>query len=76
MATTRTHFKTPEGKYVLLSERYSGLIGFHANRTTKLTLAEVRGHGELAGRYIVFNVGDYVHVSHILHTDRVGTFTR
>ncbi len=70
MSQLRNQFRPPEGRYVLLSERLNGLINFNPSRFTYLTLAEL-ADGDEAGRYIVFNVQDALHILQYGTTDKV-----
>ena len=65
----RSHFKSPEGRYVLRSEKLTGLHPFQSQKGTRLTLASLQGGAE-AGDYIVYNVGDAIHISHFNATDK------
>lgn len=63
-------FKCPEGRYVLHSEKTLGLVPFAMRRTTRLTIATLHG-GEEEGMYMVYNVGDYLHVTPFDSTEKV-----
>lgn len=67
---TKTHFKTSEGRYLLWSERTTGLIPFQNGRATRLTVATLRGGAE-QGQYMVFNVGEQLHICPYDGTDKV-----
>lgn len=69
-AATKSHFKTSEGRYSLWSERTAGLVPFANGRATRLTLAALRG-GQEAGQYMLFNVGEQLHISSYDSTDKV-----
>jgi hypothetical protein len=71
MADIKAHFKLNEGKYVLHSEKALGLVPFLSRRTTRLVVATLHGGAE-EGMYMVFNVGDYLHVAPFDSTDKVG----
>eukprot|EP00878_Enallax_costatus_P025536 GHUV01027323.1.p1 GENE.GHUV01027323.1~~GHUV01027323.1.p1 ORF type:complete len:186 (+),score=25.84 GHUV01027323.1:312-869(+) len=58
----KNHFKVPEGRYVLHSEKTLGLVPFMMRRSSRLTIAALHG-GEEEGMYMVYNVGDYLHVA-------------
>lgn len=66
----RTSFKATDGRYVLHSEKTHGLVQFQARKATRLTLAELHGGNE-EGVYIVYNVGDYLHVCPYDATEKV-----
>lgn len=68
--TIKTQFKVPEGRYVLHSAKQSGLVPFALRRTTRLTIATLHG-GDEEGMYMVYNVGDYLHVSPFDATEKV-----
>lgn len=72
MANTavKNQFKVPEGRYVLHSEKTVGLVPFVMRRTTRLTIAALHG-GEEEGMYMVYNVGDYLHVCPFDATEKV-----
>lgn len=68
----RKHFKTPEGRYSLASERLIGLVGFSPHRNTKITIADLKGaRPEDVHTYVVFNVGENLHICSYDGTDRV-----
>eukprot|EP00775_Hariotina_reticulata_P004222 gene4222-4471_t len=62
MQNVKNQFKVPEGRYVLHSEKNTGLVPFAMRRTTRLTVATLHG-GEEEGMYMIYNVGDYLHVA-------------
>jgi hypothetical protein len=62
MAPHKTHFKTPEGRYTLHSERTSGLVPFQSRRAPHLTVAALH-EGMEQGMYMLFNVGDFLHIT-------------
>lgn len=66
----KTHFKASEGRYLLWSERTGGLVPFANGRATRLTVAALKGGAE-AGQYMVFNVGDQLHICPYDGTDKV-----
>jgi len=59
-----------EGDYPLHSEKQHGLIAFSARRGTRLTLAEIP-EGPEEGVYVVYNVGDYLHIAAYDATEKV-----
>jgi hypothetical protein len=65
------HFKVSEGRYVLHTTKALGLVRFAMRRTSRLTIATLHG-GEEEGMYMVYNVGDYLHVAPFDATDKVG----
>jgi hypothetical protein len=67
----KTQFKTTEGRYLLWSERTAGLIPFQSGKATRLTAASLRG-GQEQGQYMVFNVGEYLHIANYDGTQKVG----
>lgn len=70
-AEVKSQFKVPsEGRYVLHSSKSMGLVPFAMRRTTRLTIATLHGGGE-EGMYMVYNVGDYLHVSPFDATEKV-----
>lgn len=66
----KNQFKVPEGRYVLHSAKTMGLVPFAMRRTTRLTIATLHGGGE-EGMYMIYNVGDYLHVSPFDATEKV-----
>lgn len=68
--TIKAQFKVPEGRHVLHSAKQSGLVPFALRRTTRLTIATLHG-GDEEGMYMVYNVGDYLHVSPFDATEKV-----
>jgi hypothetical protein len=58
----KSKFKTPEGRFVLSSERSYGCLPFNPMRVTKLTLATFEGLDE-AGQWLIYNVGEFVYIS-------------
>jgi hypothetical protein len=66
----KTQFKVPEGRYVLHTAKNMGLVPFAMRRTTRLTIATLHGGGE-EGMYMIYNVGDYLHVSPFDATEKV-----
>ena len=67
----RTHFKTPEGRYTLHSAKTAGTVQFQMRRPgTRLTVAALHGGAE-EGLYMVFNVGELLHVTPFDATDKV-----
>ncbi len=67
-----THrFKTPEGRYELVHERTQGLVPFHYQRSTRLTLANLQAGGAEDGSYVIFNVGELVHIARRNATHKV-----
>lgn len=66
----KNQFKVPEGRYVLHSAKTCGLVPFAMRRTTRLTIATLHG-GDEEGMYMVYNVGDYLHVSPFDATEKV-----
>jgi hypothetical protein len=71
MQTVKNQFKVPEGRYVLHSEKSTGLVPFAMRRTTRLTVATLHG-GDEEGMYMIYNVGDYLHVAPFNSTEKVG----
>jgi hypothetical protein len=69
-ATVRTQFKAPEGRYVLNSERLSGLVQFQSQRGVRLTIAALTDDGATS-KYVIFNVTDSLHISELEATDKV-----
>lgn len=67
----KTTFKGPEGRYAMEGERLTGLLSFSPQRATRLTLATL-GNADDGHTYIVFNVGDFVHICTPGGTDKVG----
>lgn len=57
-------------RYALHSEKTIGLVPFAMRRTTRLTIATLHG-GDEEGMYMVYNVGDYLHVAPFDATDKV-----
>jgi hypothetical protein len=70
MSEVKSYFKVPEGRYVLHSAKTTGLVPFAMRRTTRLTIATLHG-GNDEGMYMIYNVGDYLHVSPFDATDKV-----
>jgi hypothetical protein len=70
MAEVKNYFKVPEGRYELHSARTMGLVPFAMRRTTRLTIATLHG-GEQEGMYMVYNVGDYLHITPFDATEKV-----
>lgn len=70
MSEVKNHFKVPEGRYVLHSAKTVGLVPFAMRRTTRLTIATLHG-GEEEGMYMVYNVGDYLHIAPFDATEKV-----
>jgi len=68
---SKTHFKASEGRYVLWSERTVGLIQYQSGKGPRMTTATLRG-GPEQGQYMVFNVGDYLHITSYDATEKVG----
>ena len=66
----RSRFKTPEGRYSLCLEKTAGLIPFNYSRSTRLSLAALQGGGE-AGAWVIYNVGDNLHLCRQEATARV-----
>lgn len=72
LSEVKSHFKVPsEGRYVLHSAKTMGLVPFAMRRTTRLTIATLHG-GDEEGMYMVYNVGDYLHVVPFDATEKVG----
>ena len=67
----KPHFKAPEGRYELVGERLGGLCNFNAARMPRLSLAQLSG-GDEAGTYLLFSVGDALHVCRYAETAKVG----
>lgn len=65
----KSSFKA-EGRYVLHSAKTVGLVPFAMRRSTRLTIATLHG-GEEEGMYMIYNVGDYLHVSPFDATEKV-----
>jgi hypothetical protein len=57
-------------RYVLHSEKTTGLVPFAMRRTTRLTIATLHG-GDEEGMYMIYNVGDYLHVAPFDSTEKV-----
>ncbi len=57
----RNQFKTPEGRYLLQSDKVHGTIAFNHLRATRLTLASLQGGAE-EGKYLVYNVGEALYI--------------
>lgn len=55
----KTRFKTPEGKYSLVSERTSGLTLFNPTRPIKLTYAQIT-EGADPTPFILLNFHDFI----------------
>ncbi|KAK9816453.1 hypothetical protein WJX72_000494 [[Myrmecia] bisecta] len=70
MSQLRNQFRASEGRYTYLSERLNGLISFNPSRFTYLTLAQLHD-GEEAGRYLIYNVQDMLHICQYGTTDKV-----
>jgi len=70
MSEVKSHFKVPEGRYVLHSAKTMGLVPFAMRRTTRLTIATLHG-GDEEGMYMIYNVGDYLHVAPFDATEKV-----
>lgn len=70
MAEVKSHFKVPEGRYVLHSAKTMGLVPFAMRRTTRLTIATLHG-GDEEGMYMIYNVGDYLHITPFDATEKV-----
>jgi hypothetical protein len=66
----KRQFKVPEGRYVLHTAKEMGLVPFAMRRTTRLTIATLHG-GVEEGMYMIYNVGDYLHVSPFDATEKV-----
>lgn len=72
LSEVKSQFKVPsEGRYVLHSAKTMGLVPFAMRRTTRLTIATLHG-GDEEGMYMVYNVGDYLHVAPFDATEKVG----
>jgi hypothetical protein len=72
LSEVKSHFKAPsEGRYVLHSAKTLGVVPFAMRRTTRLTIATLHG-GDEEGMYMVYNVGDYLHVAPFDATEKVG----
>lgn len=71
MGAVKNAFKSPEGRYLLHSEKQVGLVPFAMRRTTRLTIATLNG-GEEEGMYMIYNVGDYLHIAPFDATEKVG----
>ena len=67
----KPHFKAPEGRYELVGDRLGGLCNFNAARMPRLSLAQLTG-GDEAGTYLLFSVGDALHVCRYAETAKVG----
>ena len=65
----RTHFKTPEGRYSLHSAKTAGTVASQMRRPTRLTVAALHG-GPEEGLYMVFNIGELLHVTPFDATDK------
>jgi hypothetical protein len=57
-------------RYALHSEKTTGLVPFAMRRTTRLTIATLHS-GDEEGMYMVYNVGDYLHVAPFDSTEKV-----
>lgn len=66
----KPHFKAPEGRYELVCDRLGGLCNFNAARMPRLSLAQLMG-GDEAGTYLLFSVGDALHVCRYAETAKV-----
>ena len=66
----KPHFKAPEGRYELVCDRLGGLCNFNAARMPRLSLAQLLG-GDEAGTYLLFSVGDALHVCRYAETAKV-----
>lgn len=62
-------FKTPEGRFQLVTERQNG-CSFSSVRPTKLSFASILD-GRDAGYYVIFNVQECIHICNYNHTDKV-----
>jgi hypothetical protein len=59
----KAQFKTPEGRYILHTEKTAGTVHWHIKRTTRLTVAPLSLPDEQQGGcYIVYNLGDYLNI--------------
>ena len=67
------YLSAPEGRYNLFSERQTGIHNFTASRSTKLTFADLLKSEE--GRYVLFNVSDYIHICNYSHTGKASAVT-
>ncbi|KAK3246887.1 hypothetical protein CYMTET_43593 [Cymbomonas tetramitiformis] len=56
----RTHFKTAEGRYRLAAENFHqlGISNVRTLKCSKMTLAVLRGAGDIDGAYLIFNIYD------------------
>lgn len=66
----KTRFKTPEGKYSLVSERTSGLCLFNPTRPIKLTYAQVF-EGSESTPFILLNFHDFILIFSYTGTSKV-----
>lgn len=72
---TKTSFKCPEGRYTLVGCRNHNLLLYNPQRATKLTLAELASGHERA-TFVIFNVGDYLHICSPNATDKAWIWLR
>lgn len=71
MSKVKSKFKTPEGRWALLSERTFGSLPFNHHRSTRMTLArlpaasgaESSGGAEEAGPWLIYNIGEFVYIA-------------
>ena len=70
----QNRFYAPEGRYGLFSERLSGLHYFSDKRSTKLTFVDMLIKEE--GYYVLFNVGEHLHIAQYSQTGKVCCLTR
>jgi hypothetical protein len=69
----KNKFKTPEGRYTLLSEKLYGTLPFDYQRRTKIILARLDASSEDPGPWIVYNIGDFLHICKQDTTKRVSS---
>jgi hypothetical protein len=68
--TSRTHFKSSEGKYTLHTERSTGTVLFQAQRCTRISVATLQG-GQEQGSWVVYNVQENLMFSRPNELDQV-----
>ena len=70
MSKVKNKFKTPEGRWALLSERTFGALPFNHHRSTRMTLARLppaadqpSGGAEDVGPWLIYNIGEFVYIA-------------
>ena len=70
MSKVKNKFKTPEGRWALLSERTFGALPFNHHRSTRMALARLppaadqpSGGAEDVGPWLIYNIGEFVYIA-------------